>query len=38
SLLAEPIWSTYGIGVNTLVGAVTIGAAVLLLLLVRERE
>jgi len=39
SLVSVPIWSSYGIAANTLLGAASIGLAVLLmLLLVREAE
>jgi predicted MFS family arabinose efflux permease len=38
SLISEPLWSAYGIGASTLVGASGIGAAVVLLIFVREAE
>jgi MFS transporter, DHA1 family, inner membrane transport protein len=38
SLVSVPLWDVAGIGVNTAIGAATIGLAVLLLIFVNEKE
>jgi MFS transporter, DHA1 family, inner membrane transport protein len=38
SLISEPLWSAFGIGANTLLGAAVICGALLLLTQVREKE